>query len=141
MDYKSKLYKYYSSTINNQNVKDIISLDFLKNKFDSFEFYYSDLLPSRYNVNILDIGCGEGIFVYYLQEKGYTRVYGVDISEEYIDNATNRIGNITDKEINDFNDEISKHKVNKTYIFSKKYIIKECDSLEEAKEYLNLELL
>jgi DNA modification methylase len=41
--------------------------------------------------------------------------FGIDISEEYITNANNRVNNITEKEITDFNTEIQKHKVNKTY--------------------------
>jgi DNA modification methylase len=41
--------------------------------------------------------------------------FGIDISEEYINNSNNRINNITDKEISDFNSEIEKHKVTKTY--------------------------
>lgn len=32
-------------------------------------------------------------------------------------------------------------KINGEYIFTQKYIIKGCDSLEEARDYINLELL
>jgi DNA modification methylase len=41
--------------------------------------------------------------------------FGIDISEEYVGNANFRLENITEKEIQRFNDEISLHKVNKTY--------------------------
>jgi hypothetical protein len=40
---------------------------------------------------------------------------GIDISQEYIDNANFRLVNITDKEFERFNYEMSLHKVNKTY--------------------------
>jgi modification methylase len=41
--------------------------------------------------------------------------FGIDISKKYIDESNNRINNITEKEIIDFNNEISLHIVNKTY--------------------------
>jgi DNA modification methylase len=41
--------------------------------------------------------------------------FGIDISEEYIGNANFRLNNITEKEIERFNNELSLHKVNKTY--------------------------
>lgn len=40
---------------------------------------------------------------------------GIELSSEYISNANNRINNITKKEIDDFNNEISLHFVKKTY--------------------------
>lgn len=45
---------------------------------------------------------------------------GIEISEEYIEQAINRIENISEKEINDFNQEISLHHVTKTYSDRKK---------------------
>ena len=41
--------------------------------------------------------------------------FGIDISEEYIINAKFRLDNITEKENERFNNELSLHKVNKTY--------------------------
>jgi modification methylase len=41
--------------------------------------------------------------------------FGIDISKKYIDLANKRINNITEKEIKDFNNELSLHIVNKTY--------------------------
>jgi cyclopropane fatty-acyl-phospholipid synthase-like methyltransferase len=34
---------------------------------------------------MLDIGCGDGNFVYWLQETGYTEAFGLDISQQQID--------------------------------------------------------
>jgi SAM-dependent methyltransferase len=42
-------------------------------------------MPTSKDANILDIGCGDGNFVYYLQKKGYTKAYGIDLSAEQID--------------------------------------------------------
>lgn len=46
--------------------------------------------------------------------------FGIDISKKYTDEATHRINNITEKEIADFNNELSLHIVNKTYKDRKK---------------------
>ena len=46
--------------------------------------------------------------------------FGIDISQLYIGQSLNRIDNITQKEIDDFNLEISKHVVEKTYAERKK---------------------
>ncbi len=40
---------------------------------------------------------------------------GIELSSEYIQNTNNRINNITQKEIDDFNKEISIHFVTQTY--------------------------
>jgi DNA modification methylase len=45
---------------------------------------------------------------------------GIDISKTYIEQANNRLNNITEKEIKDFNNEISLHFVTKTYKDRKK---------------------
>ena len=72
------------------------------------------ILDDKTDCLILDpyMGSGTSAVVCKLLNQNY---FGIDISEEYINNANNRINNITEKEINDFNEEISKHKVNKTY--------------------------
>ena len=45
---------------------------------------YSKFIPNNKNIYILDIGCGMGHFIYYLQKKGYQNYLGVDISKENI---------------------------------------------------------
>ncbi len=58
--------------------------------------YYGDVLPKEKNVLILDIGCGTGQFLYFLDEQGYSNYYGIDASEEQIDfcrkNVTKKVG-------------------------------------------------
>ncbi len=40
------------------------------------------ILPKNKDVKILDIGCGVGRFLKYLQENGYKNIYGVEIGKE-----------------------------------------------------------
>jgi 2-polyprenyl-3-methyl-5-hydroxy-6-metoxy-1,4-benzoquinol methylase len=39
------------------------------------------------NIRILDLGCGHGAFIYFLQQAGYQNVHGVDVSAEQVDLA------------------------------------------------------
>jgi modification methylase len=80
-------------------------------------------LPTRCIYSILDDSKGKLIVDPYMGS-GTTAVvskllghnyFGIDLSQKYIGEANNRVNNITDKEITDFNNEISLHFVTKTY--------------------------
>lgn len=51
---------------------------------DAFERVYAGILPKDKGSKILDIGCGCGHFLYYLEKKGYRDFLGIDISEEQV---------------------------------------------------------
>ena len=85
-------------------------------------------IPTRCIYSILDdkTGCividpymGSGTSAVASKLLGHNYI-GIDISKIYIDQANNRINNITDKEIDDFNKELSLHFVTKTYKDRKK---------------------
>lgn len=60
----------------------------------SYDRIYSRFLPEPKDIRILDVGCGTGMFLYYLKRYGYKNYYGIDISEENIkfvlENVTNK---------------------------------------------------
>ena len=60
------------------------SLSRIKNQFPVWNYHFGKLLPQDKNATILDIGCGTGSFVWYLNQSGYTNAVGIDISEEQI---------------------------------------------------------
>ena len=72
------------------------------------------ILDDKTGCNIIDPYMGSGTLAVVCKLLGHN-YFGIDISEEYITNANNRVNNISEKEITDFNTEIQKHKVNKTY--------------------------
>lgn len=41
-------------------------------------------IPPTRNIRILDLGCGHGAFLYFLQQAGYHNIYGVDVSAEQV---------------------------------------------------------
>jgi 2-polyprenyl-3-methyl-5-hydroxy-6-metoxy-1,4-benzoquinol methylase len=55
------------------------------NAKSNYDIDFKALLPDNYEVNILDIGCGMGHFLYYLKEKGFISVKGIDISPEQVE--------------------------------------------------------
>jgi len=45
------------------------------------------LLPTRKDATILDIGCGYGNFLYFLQSEGYTETRGIDLNPQQLEVA------------------------------------------------------
>lgn len=93
-----------------------------------YDYAFAKLLPRDMTANILDIGCGTGEFLYYLKNKGYQDVIGVDVSAEAIalcnNNKINNAKLITNLEkfliqknkyevifLNDVLEHISKEKI------------------------------
>ncbi|NQT32165.1 MAG: class I SAM-dependent methyltransferase [Candidatus Omnitrophica bacterium] len=59
-----------------------------------FERRYGRFLPEDKDAAILDIGCGSGHFLYYLDKAGYRNFQGVDLSKEQVEYCRK---NITEK--------------------------------------------
>lgn len=58
-------------------------------KTRSFEFYFRKFLPENKQIKILDLGCGDGAFLFWLQKHNYNNIIGVDVSSEQIKKAKN----------------------------------------------------
>ena len=78
-EYRDILYSRYNSTLYGVNSAD------LNISAESYDNDYLDFLPEDKEANILDIGCGMGHFLYYLKDKEYSNIQGVDHSPEQID--------------------------------------------------------
>jgi len=52
---------------------------------------FDGILPERKPVKIIDLACGAGHFLYFLQKEGYTDTQGIDLSEEQLEVA-NKMG-------------------------------------------------
>ena len=84
-NYKEKLYSSYITYISSNTVENIKSD--LNTRKPYIEKLIKDLFPSNKDINILDIGCGHGAFLYFLKEKGYKNLKGLDISSEQVNMA------------------------------------------------------
>ena len=54
------------------------------------EWYY-DCLPNDKNSIILDIGCGDGKFIFFLEHNGYTNVQGLELSSQQAKEARKNV--------------------------------------------------
>lgn len=83
MDNKEELYKKYRS-LHAEALYGKPSLDAIRREFFIWDRYYGDFLPRKKSSGILDIGCGLGGIVFWLTERGFANVVGIDISEEEV---------------------------------------------------------
>ncbi len=83
MNYKEVIYQNYVSN-HNEQLYGKETLEKIKNNFPAWKYYFYSLLPTNKNAKILDIGCGNGAFVYFLHSLGFNNTQGIDVSNEQI---------------------------------------------------------
>ncbi|MFA5967470.1 MAG: class I SAM-dependent methyltransferase [Patescibacteria group bacterium] len=86
MDYRDRFYSKYIST-HTSYFHGEISLDKIKKQFPAWQRYFGRFLPKDKNAKIIDLGCGSGGLVYWLQHSGYQNSSGIDTSTEQIGTA------------------------------------------------------
>ena len=101
-NYSETLYrKYFSSHILPR--KGGLTAEKLKDKSVAYQKRFSRFLPRSKESNIVDLGCGDGSIVWWLQQLGFPNTYGVDISEEQVKVAhALGIKNVEHGDIEDF---------------------------------------
>ncbi len=83
MDYKDEFYaKYFSAHISHRKGK--ATLDIFRQRSAAWQKNFGRFLPKDKNAKIIDVGCGNGALVWWLQQVGFSNAEGVDISSEQI---------------------------------------------------------
>lgn len=82
VNYRQRLYEQYLKT-HFSAIREI-SIEACEEQRRFFRAYFSRFLPENRNAKTLDVGCGYGAFLYFMQKEGYRDVQGVDISPEQI---------------------------------------------------------
>jgi 2-polyprenyl-3-methyl-5-hydroxy-6-metoxy-1,4-benzoquinol methylase len=108
VDYRKRTFERYIST-------QLLAVNptAVQRDFSKFEKYcrnnYLPLLPADRSTRILDVGCGMGRFLYFLQANGFNNALGIDTSAEAVercrargyaaehDDALSHIGRHTDE--------------------------------------------
>ena len=102
MNYRDKIYSRYISS-HTKNLYGDISLDEIKNQFLIWQSYFGSFLPKDKEALILEIGCGNGGLVYWLQKSGFKKTEGVDISKEQFEESKKfNIKNIYQDDLKNF---------------------------------------
>lgn len=83
-----QLFEKYTSTVVLANANEAA---LTKNSFRNFERHILPRLPVDRRARVLDIGCGYGRYLMALDLAGYRDVYGIDVSEEQITYAQERL--------------------------------------------------
>lgn len=84
MNYKDKLYSKYVST----HTSSIYEGEGpSKKNFYLYDSYFKRFLPKDKKGKVLDAGCGNGEFVWWLQKEGFIEAEGIDISAEQVELA------------------------------------------------------
>jgi len=83
-DFKKAIYSNYVQH-HTQQLYGRETLQGLRSKFPAWRYYFGNLLPKSKAAVVLDIGCGDGGFVFFLQSMGYTHAEGIDISQQQIE--------------------------------------------------------
>jgi SAM-dependent methyltransferase len=97
---KEKVYKNYISTHFNGIHSDTEKEFNLYNTY--FNVNYKKYLPADKNANILDVGCGMGHFLYFLEKEGNKNYLGIDVSEENIRFCKDHNFNVKQCDVFDF---------------------------------------
>lgn len=84
--YKEKQYTDYVST-HTSHLYGEVTINKIKSMFPVWKWYYGRCLPLDKSAKILDLGCGNGSYLYFLRSLGYENSTGIDISREQIDIA------------------------------------------------------
>jgi 2-polyprenyl-3-methyl-5-hydroxy-6-metoxy-1,4-benzoquinol methylase len=88
-DYRQRIYQSYmtSSAHHYQQMTDAAVYEQLRLFYRKI---YLPWLPADRQAPILDVGCGAGHFLYFLQQEGYNRAEGIDQSAEMLKQCQNQ---------------------------------------------------
>lgn len=84
--HKDKFFERYVST-HNALLYGKTDLEDIKNQFPGWDGVFRKFLPENKESEIVDLGCGNGGFVFWLKESGFRRAQGVDLSAEQIEDG------------------------------------------------------
>jgi len=91
-DYRQIIYNSYNTSFRAHSIRIDEKAYIQRTKF--YKKKFKDILPVDKKAKILDIGCGEGFFLYFAKMIGYNNITGVDISPEQVYIAKKYLRNV-----------------------------------------------
>jgi 2-polyprenyl-3-methyl-5-hydroxy-6-metoxy-1,4-benzoquinol methylase len=86
MDYKQQFFERYVST-HTAHRDGMATLKHFRQRAAYFQQRWRGFFPAEKATRILDIGCGNGSLVWWLQSRGYSSAEGIDVSAEQVAEA------------------------------------------------------
>ena len=109
MTLKDRFYQSYTST-HITHRKGEAALEQFRAEFPAWDQHFAPLLPTLKDARILDAGCGRGGLVYWLNQQGYHRAEGIDVSAEQVETARGvGIANVQQADLRSYLDLRSQH--------------------------------
>lgn len=101
-DYKERFYRsYYSTHVLPR--KGEATLARFRSRARAYRGIWGRLLPADRQSHILDVGCGSGSLVWWMQQRGYVNAAGIDVSAELVQVAgTLGVRNIEQADLRDY---------------------------------------
>jgi 2-polyprenyl-3-methyl-5-hydroxy-6-metoxy-1,4-benzoquinol methylase len=99
-DYRSRIYADYATRF--QDAKEVFDRADSSRWGKAYDYYLRSWLPVDKEAAILDIACGGGKLLHFLQERGYQCLKGVDISPEQVRLARQVIPDVEESDAIDF---------------------------------------
>lgn len=85
---RKRIYNAYRSTTSGNPYREKVMP--LAGQIRQYRQRWRRFLPTDHSIRILDVGCGSGEFLLFLQQEGFHNCSGVDLSQEQIDLARQR---------------------------------------------------
>ncbi|HDG97047.1 MAG TPA: class I SAM-dependent methyltransferase, partial [Desulfobacterales bacterium] len=84
-DYRKRCYEFFVSK--HWEFSHSLSQEQFEHLRKIYKRRFSNILPHDRSAKIIDIACGAGHFLYYLQKEGYINACGIDFSQEQLEIA------------------------------------------------------
>jgi 2-polyprenyl-3-methyl-5-hydroxy-6-metoxy-1,4-benzoquinol methylase len=99
-DYRTRIYENYAA--NFQDARECFDREESRQWGKAYAYYFRHWFPATTEAQIVDLGCGRGRLLHFLQERGYTRLQGVDISPDQVSLAKQVTSDIAQGDVLEF---------------------------------------
>ena len=99
-DYRTRIYENYAT--NFQNAEAHFDTAESRQWREAYAYYFRHWLPTVSDAQIVDLGCGRGRLLHFFQERGYTHLQGVDISQEQVSLAKQVSADVVQADVLEF---------------------------------------
>ncbi len=98
--YRERIFAEYASTF--QDAHPVFEPDAAARWDKAYNYYFQQWLQERKDAAIVDLACSGGKLLYFLKDRGYTQVSGVDISSSQVQLAKQVLPSVIEANVLDY---------------------------------------